>query len=393
MIPAIAARLKACSRQHCQSQNPPFTHAKLPLSIIRIQNLDARPCLKTPHSSSPSSSQPATRSNPYPPCLESLITQSDEAFRLGRDWQLILVDDDSTDATPRLFAEAAAAHPGIIAISAPALDPTHLTGKNNACWAGAKTATGTLLLFTDADTLHTPGSLSRARHELEKYGVALLSYSPQQLTIGFIQRITMPLIFAELAIAYPPTKVSDPASRIAAANGQFILVEADAYFASGGHKALGTNVLEDVQLAHNIKRTKSTIRFRYASDALATNMYRTTTDFIEGWTKNLALLFGSPVLLALLRLLDLLLIVVIPVIALVYPFALPYQRILLWLVWARVLWRFYSRTAKSNFPALEIALSVLGLPVIIFLLIRSYFHIRITKRIAWKGRIYKPAVR
>ena len=326
-----------------------------------------------------------------PACLDSLISQSDEAFGLGRDWQLILVDDDSTDATPRIFAAAAAAHTGVTVITPPALDPTHLTGKNNACWAGAQAATGTLLLFTDADTLHTPGSLSRARHELQKYGVALLSYSPQQLTTGLIQRITMPLIFAELAIAYPPAKVSDPASRIAAANGQFILVEADSYFAAGGHKALGRNVLEDVQLAHNIKRAKNTIRFRYASDALSTRMYRTIPAFVEGWTKNLALLFGSPVLLALLRLLDLLLIVGIPVLALAYPFALTYQRALLWIVWARVLWRFYARTAKSNFPPLDIALSVLGLPILIFLLIRSYVHVRLIKSITWKGRTYKPS--
>ena len=39
----------------------------------------------------------------------------------------------------------------------------------------------------------------------------------------------MPLVFSELALAYPPAKVSDPNQRIAAANGQFLLVEREAY--------------------------------------------------------------------------------------------------------------------------------------------------------------------
>ena len=64
----------------------------------------------------------------------------------------------------------------------------------------------------------------------------------------------MPLIFSELASVYPPKQVNDPASRIAAANGQFILVERDIYFAVGGHRAVGRDMLEDVALARNIKR-------------------------------------------------------------------------------------------------------------------------------------------
>ena len=252
-----------------------------------------------------------------PACLESIMAQSEPGFELGAQWELLLIDDRSTDRTAAIFA-AAATRPGVRVVEAPELDTsdrTGFTGKTNACWAGAQAAQGELLLFTDADTIHQPGDLSRARHELEKYNVALLSYSPLQLTSGLLQRMLMPLVFAELAIAYPPQRVNLPEDRTAAANGQFILVRQEDYFAVGGHRAVGRNVLEDVALANNLKRSKRGIRFRYAPDALSTRMYRTTAAMLEGWTKNLALLFASPVPMALLRLLDLLLIVCVPIVA------------------------------------------------------------------------------
>ena len=323
-------------------------------------------------------------------CLDSLISQSEPGFELGRDWELLLIDDRSTDGTAAILA-LAATRPGVTLLEAPTLDPTPqggFTGKTNACWAGAQAARGALLLFTDADTIHEPGDLSRARHELEKYHVSLLSYSPRQLTSGPLQTVLMPLVFAELAIVYPPARVNEPGDRTAAANGQFLLVEQEAYFAVGGHRAVGPNVLEDVALAHNIKRTKRSLRFRYAPDALSTRMYRTTAAMMEGWTKNLALLFPSPLLLAAMRLLDLLLIFCIPLVALVYPFFITWQRAALFLLWARVLWRFYTRVAKSNFPWVQCALSVFGLPLFCVLLIRSYLQVRVFKKVEWKGRTY-----
>ena len=103
-------------------------------------------------------------------------------------------------------------------ISAPPL-PENWTGKNNAMAAGAKVATGKWLLFSDADTVHKPGSLVRAVAEAEQHGSALLSYSPEQEVHSFWEKAVMPVIFAELAATYPPSKVNDPASPVAAANG------------------------------------------------------------------------------------------------------------------------------------------------------------------------------
>ena len=178
------------------------------------------------------------------PCLESLLAQSEPGFALAEDWELLLVDDGSTDATRSIALDLA--HVTV-------LDPEPLkpgwTGKANAVWTAARKSQGEWLLFTDADTIHTPGNLQRALHEAQHAQVAMLSYSPRQVVTGFWQRALMPLIFSELALAYPPEKVSDPSSRVAAANGQFLMVQRPAYFQVGGHSAVAGSLLEDVDLA------------------------------------------------------------------------------------------------------------------------------------------------
>jgi glycosyltransferase involved in cell wall biosynthesis len=330
-----------------------------------------------------------------PECLASLLVQSEPGFLLGKQWELIIVNDASTDRTREIAAEAATTHDGVILLDAPALDLSDrggFTGKTNACWIGAQAARGRNLLFTDADTIHETNDLSRSLREADRHKAVLLSYSPRQIVNGFWQHAVMPLIFSELASVYPSKDINDPVRSLAAANGQFILVDRDAYFAVGGHRAIGKDILEDVALARNIKRHPYIIRFRYAPDALSARMYRTTSEMIEGWTKNLALLFPRPIALALWRILDLLLFFGLPVLALAIFWLVPWQRSVILLIWVRTLWRFYSRVARSNFPAFDIAISILGIPLFIYLLVRSVIQHRIKKNVAWKGRSYNTTV-
>jgi len=325
-------------------------------------------------------------------CLQSLVAQSEEIFTLGRDWDLVVVDDHSTDHT----AEIACGFAGVTLLPAGKLEPGW-TGKSNAVWTAARKARGRWLLFTDADTIHEHGDLRRAIHEAERHKVGMLSYSPRQLVSGFAQRTLMPLVFSELALAYPPAKVSDPAQHIAAANGQFLLIEREAYRKIGGHASVADKVLEDVELAFIAKRRRVGLRFRYADDALSARMYRTTQAMIEGWTKNLALLFNNTLVTAIWKAIDVGLLFILPLLAFELWNAKLALHSLAWLgagwalalLWIRTLARFYYRVAKSNFPFADCALSPFGLPLFVVLLYHSWFQHRILKRVSWKGREYK----
>jgi molybdopterin-guanine dinucleotide biosynthesis protein A len=312
-------------------------------------------------------------------CLASLVAQE------GVEKEVIVVDDASTDGTRAL----ASSIDGVRVVDAGERQ-AGWGGKSNALWTAAQQARGRWLLFTDADTVHAPGSLAAALAEAKENGAALLSYSPGQEVRGLWERAVMPVVFAELAGTYRPADVCDPAKAVAAANGQYLLVEREAYFAVGGHAAVAQNLLEDVELARRMKQSKRHIRFRMAAEAVRTRMYRSFPQLCEGWTKNLALLFPATVGLALLRLAEFTLITGSAAVTL---FELSRGRVATAGLLAVVAVVFYSlflaRIRRAHFGALSNTVALHGLPVFAILLLRSHIHYKVRKSVTWKGRDYE----
>ena len=310
-------------------------------------------------------------------CLESLAAQT------GVSLEIIVVDDGSTDRT----REIAQSFPAVRVVDPDPLPPGW-SGKNNALAAGAKEARGRWLLFTDGDTVHRSGSLARSLAEARLQNAALLSYSPEQEVHGFWEKAVMPVIFAELASSYLPSEVNDPASSAAAANGQYILVSREAYDAVGGHAAVAASLLEDVALARAVKASGRKIFFRYGGDAVRTRMYRSFAQLKEGWTKNLSLLFRSPVRLAMLRLTEFVLIVASGAIAVTMGVRGKWHMALTAAILTAVVYGFLlTRIRRAHFSWDANLLALVGLPVFSYLLLRS--RIAYEKgTVSWKGRQY-----
>jgi glycosyltransferase involved in cell wall biosynthesis len=274
--------------------------------------------------------------------------------------------------------------PSVTLIPAGSL-PDGWTGKNNAMSAGAKIAKGKWLLFTDADTVHKAGSLARTIAEAEQQAPALLSYSPEQEVHGFWEKAVMPVIFAELAATYPPKKVNDPASPIAAANGQYLMISREAYEAVGGHTKIAGDLLEDVAIARLVKSSGRKIFFCYGGDAVRTRMYRSWSQMKEGWTKNLALLFKHPVRRALMLLTFWAFswfAFVLGVAAIVSGYwRLAYYLLPLLCLYGRITWGRFR-------PASNLIAIAFGIPLAAYLLLRSA-SVRKNRGVIWKGRIYQ----
>jgi cellulose synthase/poly-beta-1,6-N-acetylglucosamine synthase-like glycosyltransferase len=333
-------------------------------------------------------------------CLRSLGSQT------GVSYEIVVVDDGSADRT-RAIAES---FEGVRVIEAPPL-PMGWTGKNNAVVAGRAASRGSWLLFTDADTVHVAGSLARAVAEAKEHGVDMLSYSPEQIAVTFWEIAVLPVVFAELAREYPPRMVSDPASPIAAANGQYILIRREAYKAVGGHRAIADSLLEDVALARAVKGAGLKIRFRYAADAVRTRMYRNFRQLHEGWTKNLALLFPRPGRLAVRLLLMwgfVWGVILLPIVAAIgaglsgrieslawtQTYLLPLAAVSgrWWWNPMRILGLLFitMRLRRANFTwDMEMLGAVAGYPIFAYLLWRSK-RAHSKSQVSWKGRTYCP---
>ena len=307
------------------------------------------------------------------PCLESLVAQQGIAF------EVIVVDDSSTDGT-RIIAES---FRRVRVIEPGPLSPGW-SGKNNAVTAGAREAKGKWLLFTDADTVHEPGSLAAAVKEAQEYEVDLLSYSPEQEVHGFWERAVMPVIFAELARKYPPSSISENSTSLAAANGQYLLISRAAYDKVGGHAAVAQSLLEDVALAQAVRKASMRIRFRYAPEAVRTRMYSGFAQLREGWTKNLILLFPEAVLLAVARALEFLFTIASLAVGVLVTVHGVTVYTFLYLILPVVT---YNRIATAHFSRASTVLGLFGLPVFSYLLVRSKLrHAR--GNVSWKGRSY-----
>jgi glycosyltransferase involved in cell wall biosynthesis len=310
-------------------------------------------------------------------CLESLVSQT------GATFEIIVVDDGSSDGTREIaqsFSTVRVVDPGPL--------PSGWSGKNNALVAGAKEAWGRWLLFTDADTVHRAGSLSGSVAEVQRQKAALLSYSPEQEVRGFWEKAVMPVIFAELASTFRPSEVSNPVSPAAAANGQYILISREAYDAVGGHAAVATSLLDDVALARSVKASGRKIFFRYGGDAVQTRMYRSFSQLEEGWTKNLVLLFRSPVRLAVLRLTKFALITGSATVAIVTGLHGKLYPTLVAAVVTVVLYGFLlKRIRRAHFSWDANVLSLIGLPLFSYFLLRSKIAYR-QGTVSWKGRRY-----
>ncbi len=311
-------------------------------------------------------------------CLESLLAQQ------GLEFEVLVVDDDSSDRT-RDIAESFA---GVKVLAARPLPPGW-SGKSNAILTAVEQARGEWLLFTDADTAHLPGSLKRSLEEARAAGAAMLSYSPSQEVRGFFESAVMPVVFAELAATYRPKEVSDPRSPAAAANGQYILIAREAYETVGGHAAIASALLEDVELARAVKRAGQRIVFRYGGDAVRTRMYRGFRELAEGWTKNLALLFRRPGRLAVARLVEFLVIAAAAALAVLAGRAgTSVAAAAAGGVAVGAYAAFLRRIRQAHFGLGPTLLALFGLPIFSYLLLRSRLYSRGRGTVTWKGREY-----
>jgi chlorobactene glucosyltransferase len=319
-------------------------------------------------------------------CVRSVLASSYAPL------EVIVVDDRSSDATAEIVERLAATPEaaGRLHVVRGAELPAGWFGKPWAIVQGLRRAHGDLLLFTDADTAHTPDLLGRAVAGLRQERVDLVSVLPRQEMVTFWERLVQPHVLLVLA-----SRVGDlrrvNRTRIvwdAIASGAFILTPRAAYEAVGTHATVKHTVTEDVALAQAYAHSGRDIFLLHAAPFMSVRMYTNLAGVLEGWSKNLAL--GVPLMLP-----------PIPFVRRVAPYVM-WLPVLAWilppLIWALtgsvvaavttlislLIWVEVLR--RETAPVRYALLYPLGAAMVAFIMIRSAW--RGSKRVVWRGRTY-----
>jgi chlorobactene glucosyltransferase len=216
-------------------------------------------------------------------CLNSFLKQSYPRSQ----FEIIVVDDNSTDNTAPIVRSMMGDHPELLMIGAEKL-PAGWTGKNHACWTGANNARGEWYCFVDADVVSEPQLLETAMHFADSRQLGLLSINPFQELVSISERCLLPGIFFAIAASMNFKNANDPARPEAIANGQFMLFKRSVYESIGGHKAVRSEIMEDIALARLLKRSDYPVCWVFGDDMIRTRMYQSFSNIREGFSKNIA---------------------------------------------------------------------------------------------------------
>ena len=311
--------------------------------------------------------------------------------------EILVVDDQSCDRTPETLAALQAEIPLLRTLRVESL-PEGWMGKTHALAQGARSACGDWLLFTDADTEHLAGSLAELVQRAETEHADLLSVSPGQETPTWWEKAVIPMVFVKLASLFRFEEVSDPRSPAAAANGQYLLVRKAVYEQSGGHEAVKSEILEDVELARRIKSRGGKLIFLPEPQWVRTRMYRTFGEMWQGWTKNLYLLYQGKAPRIIAAVGSLWLLDFLPSLAFILACAAvafaPTGGVAAWvalgcfvLALARQ-WTYGRALARLGFDPALANYQPIGAALLGALLLNSLGAHRIRGNIEWKGRSY-----
>lgn len=225
------------------------------------------------------------------PCLRSLLSQ---------EWPnltVVCVDDRSEDGT---FAVASAiGDPRLRVVRGRELPPRWL-GKN---WANAQgveqAGDASWLLFTDADTVHSPAALPSAYAAAVRSRASLYTLFTRLDCRTFWEKLLLRATIATIVQLFPLRKVNDPRSKVAIANGQFLLMPCADYQAVGGHAAIFDRVADDMELARLVKGSGRVLRAEDGRALVSVRMYTSLREIWWGFVKNVSVGVGGPALTSL----------------------------------------------------------------------------------------------
>jgi chlorobactene glucosyltransferase len=211
-------------------------------------------------------------------CALSILNQNYPNF------EVIIINDDSTDNTLEIIKKLKKKYFNCRIININKL-PKRWNGKNWANHKGYLASSGSILLFTDADTFFEQGTLLKSVSALLYEQADLLSSHLYQKVVTFSENAVIPLIFWIVYSIFSFSKSKKKNPLFSYAIGKFIMIKRTAYVKINGHKAIKDIIIDDVFLAKNICKHRMKSVITDSTEYLICRMYNNSYETIKGFSK------------------------------------------------------------------------------------------------------------
>ncbi|MGH6890101.1 MAG: glycosyltransferase [Rhizomicrobium sp.] len=222
-------------------------------------------------------------------CLLALLAQTYPKDRIS----IVVVDDGSIDRTAEIVQAMAESEPRLSLLRCRSLPPGW-TGKSHACWIAQREVPSKVewLCFLDADMRAEPALLESAVASAHAEDLALLSLAPRHELGSFAERLIIPCGLCFLGFRQD-LRGARPEHAGVIATGQFFLARRGAYEAVGGHRAVRSDICEDLELARLFKKSGERVCMKDGGKLVSTRMYTGWSTLWPGFAKNLTDLLGG----------------------------------------------------------------------------------------------------
>ncbi|WP_219009212.1 glycosyltransferase [Aquimarina litoralis] len=292
--------------------------------------------------------------------------------------EIIVYNDHSSDKTESIIKHWATLNPNIKLINGNNL-PKGWLGKNNACHQLAKSATGDILLFLDADVSVQKDVIKRSISYLQKHELHLLSIFPKQIVKSFGEKVSVPLMNWVLLSLLPIYLIRKSKNKMfSAANGQFMMFKAATYKSIWPHEKYKSHKVEDIAIIRLFKQKGITSDTRLGDNDISCRMYVGLDEAVEGFIKNIFQFFGNSILIT----------IAFGILTTIAPFVI-YMYMGLWWFIGYILGiiciRFFVMLASQQSVVQNILLVLPQHIIFLFIIIKGLINNK-QKKLIWKDR-------
>jgi len=338
-----------------------------------------------------------------PPLISILIPARNEAENISRclksllkqdypNLEIVVLNDNSTDGTSKVVKVIAEKDNRVRLVEGAPLEDGWI-GKNFASHQLAKYAKGEYFIFTDADTLHFPKTVSSAFGALITTKVDALSIYPRQIMVTFAERMTVPIINIALQCFIPFILIKKSKSPLfSTALGQFMMFKREVYEKIGGYESIKGNMVDDIQISKRVKKAGYKFMIFDGRNTIYCRMYKNLKGVIIGLAKSIYPAFNGNILslfsfTGLLTATLLIPFTLLPLGAFLFDWPVAVIRLIIFqIIIVLAIKMIFAIRYKQRM--LDILLAPISMAIIDALVFVSFFQAKYGEGLSWKGRVY-----